>query len=597
MIDPLVRGRTDRVMSYWTRDEASEGKESFECDMRVRAELGLRRAVLLGSLPPQTRVGDTLRSYRFAFMGTAEYNAVYGGDTLNGLAELATAVNRINVPYGRDLSVRLVAVYLKTWPDPATDPFWFNTPLNPVQDPQAVMDSLIGNDAYDTGALLHKSGTNPLGYTGAGSIGSVGYFPYQMGTYLVGGSWTTSIGYRIMMHEIGHNFGCWHSYDGNCNRSPPFNFEPASGTTIMGRAGRCGAEDIQSECDHYFHTWSQQEVVDWLSSIPAVGTHTPTFNTPPVAEAGPDYTIPRGTPFVLTGSGSDVSKTDTLRYCWEEMDQSPTHADTVAGALFRSTNPSLSRLHWYPEIANVLSGTVSPWNKLANVNRTLHFRLTVRGVNPQSAGYAFDSTTITVSGAPFFVTAPNGGNTVNRASPLNVTWTVGGGSVAPTVNILLSEDGGLTWVPLVFATPNDGAQAVTLPGSGTISTCRIKVAAVGNIFYDVSNANFTITGATVDAGAGTPPAAFALRTPEPNPMRSSTAIGFDLPRAARVNLAVYTLQGQRVRTLASASWPAGSHRLSWNGARENGARLSAGVYFIRLEADGSSAMQRVVLLE
>ena len=177
MIDPLVRGRTDRVMSYWTRDEASEGKESFDCEMRVRGDLGLRRAALGGSLPPQTRVGDTLHSYRFAMITTAEYNAVYGGDTLNGLAEMVTAVNRINVPYGRDLSVRLVAVYLRTWPDPDTDPFWFNG-LQLVNDQQALMDSLIGgNDRYDTGALLHKgTSTNPgiAGFSALESKGGIG---------------------------------------------------------------------------------------------------------------------------------------------------------------------------------------------------------------------------------------------------------------------------------------------------------------------------------------------------------------------------------------------------------------------------------------
>lgn len=600
MIDPLVRGRTDRVMSYWTRDEASEGKESFDCGMRVRAEQLLRRAV---TAIPQTRVGDTLRSYRFAFIGTAEYNAVYGGDTLNGLAELATAVNRINVPYGRDIAVRLVAVYLKTWENPDTDPFWFNG-LSMVQDPQAVMDSLIGNGAYDTGAMLHKGeSTNPLSYTGAGSVSSVGYPPYQMGTFLIGGSWTSSVGYRIMMHEIGHNFGCWHSYDGNCNRTPPFNFEPGSGSTIMARAGRCGASDIQSECDHYFHTWSQQEVVDWLAYVRPVGTHTPTGNTPPVAEAGPDYTIPRGTPFVLSGLGTDAdvggdpADTDTLRYCWEEMDQAPAIADSITGVLFRSTNPSLDPRHWYPEIANLLSGTGSPWNRLPNVNRLLHFRLTVRGVGPQSAGYAFDSMTVTVSGAPFLVTAPNGGGTYNRSSMLPVTWTVGGGDVAPTVNILFSEDGGLSWIPLVFATPNDGSQSVTLPDSGTITTCRIKVEAVGNIFYDVSNTNFTVTGTTVDAGPSASPAAFALWPPDPNPSKTGARVRFDLPRSVEVDLAVYSVQGQRVRTLAAHVWPAGHHTVIWNGEDGSGRHLRAGVYFLRMTAGDFRATRRVTMLK
>ena len=60
------------------------------------------------------------------------------------------------------------------------------------------------------------------------------------------------------------------------------------------------------------------------------------------------------------------------------------------------------------------------------------------------------------------------------------------------VKISLSTDGGLTY-PTVLAesTPNDGSQAVTLPAVNT-TTARIKVEAVGNVFFDVSNADFTI---------------------------------------------------------------------------------------------------------
>ena len=56
----------------------------------------------------------------------------------------------------------------------------------------------------------------------------------------------------------------------------------------------------------------------------------------------------------------------------------------------------------------------------------------------------------------------------------------------------MSTDGGLTY-PLVMAasTPNDGSQKVTVPLVNS-STARIKVEAVGNVFFDVSNANLTV---------------------------------------------------------------------------------------------------------
>ena len=77
-----------------------------------------------------------------------------------------------------------------------------------------------------------------------------------------------------------------------------------------------------------------------------------------------------------------------------------------------------------------------------------------------------------------------------------MTWDVAGTDAAPVnaanVKISLSTDGGHTY-PIVLAasTPNDGSQSVafrTSPRSGA----RIKIEAVGNVFFDVSNADFTI---------------------------------------------------------------------------------------------------------
>jgi len=78
-----------------------------------------------------------------------------------------------------------------------------------------------------------------------------------------------------------------------------------------------------------------------------------------------------------------------------------------------------------------------------------------------------------------------------------VNGTNGGSVNCAKVNILLSTDGGQTFpTVLAAATANDGSQVVTVPGT-TGTTNRIKVEAVGNIFFDISNTNFTI---------GTPPA-------------------------------------------------------------------------------------------
>jgi hypothetical protein len=94
------------------------------------------------------------------------------------------------------------------------------------------------------------------------------------------------------------------------------------------------------------------------------------------------------------------------------------------------------------------------------------------------------------------VTAPNTALAVARGSQLNVTWNVANTSVAPVstanVRITLSTDGGLTFPHVLAAsTPNNGSRTVTLPSVST-TAARVKVEALGNVFFDVSNANFTI---------------------------------------------------------------------------------------------------------
>jgi hypothetical protein len=97
---------------------------------------------------------------------------------------------------------------------------------------------------------------------------------------------------------------------------------------------------------------------------------------------------------------------------------------------------------------------------------------------------------------PFLVTFPNAGESLEAGSPVTVTWSVAGTNAAPigtdSVKISMSVDGGFTY-PLVMAaaTPNDGSQKLTVPLVNT-STARIRVEAVNNVFFDVSNTNLTV---------------------------------------------------------------------------------------------------------
>ena len=93
------------------------------------------------------------------------------------------------------------------------------------------------------------------------------------------------------------------------------------------------------------------------------------------------------------------------------------------------------------------------------------------------------------------------------------------------------------------------------------------------------------------------PATFALHTNWPNPFNPETTIAFDLPQAGSVELQVFDLLGQTVRTLVAQELSAGGHQVVWNGLDESGARVGSGVYFYRLQAGSQVQMRRMLLLK
>ncbi len=112
--------------------------------------------------------------------------------------------------------------------------------------------------------------------------------------------------------------------------------------------------------------------------------------------------------------------------------------------------------------------------------------------------------TVSNTSGPFSVTAPNTAVSWAGNSAQTITWAVANTTAAPVscanVKISISTNGGTTFTTLVASTPNDGTQAVTIPNTPS-TTARIKIEAVGNIFFDISNANFTIISG---AGCGSP---------------------------------------------------------------------------------------------
>jgi hypothetical protein len=84
---------------------------------------------------------------------------------------------------------------------------------------------------------------------------------------------------------------------------------------------------------------------------------------------------------------------------------------------------------------------------------------------------------------------------------------------------------------------------------------------------------------------------------QPNPFNPQTTIAFDLARSGPADLAVFDIQGRRVRQLVSADLAAGRHTAVWYGRDDADRQVASGVYFVRLASDGMTEMGKLVLVK
>jgi hypothetical protein len=313
------------------------------------------------------------------------------------------------------------------------------------------------------------------------------------------------------------------------------------------------------------------------------------------------FAIPRSTPFELTGTATDQDL-DVLSYCWEQYDLGPggaPNSPTGNAPIFRSFNPVATGYRVFPKLSNLLNNTTTIGELLPTYDRSLTFRLTARDnrVGGGGRGTGTIAFGVDATAGPFLVTSPNTNVTWNTPYPQTVTWNVANTNAATvncaTVDILLSTDGGNTFpTVLVSGTANDGSQQVTLPNVNS-TTARIKVKAVGNIFFDISNTNFTMSTATGIGNNTSAPLTFSLSQNYPNPFNPTTMINFTIPKLSNVTLKVYDLKGQLVALLMN-----GELKTEGNYSFEfDGSSLASGMYFYKIEAGSFSETRKMILMK
>ena len=83
----------------------------------------------------------------------------------------------------------------------------------------------------------------------------------------------------------------------------------------------------------------------------------------------------------------------------------------------------------------------------------------------------------------------------------------------------------------------------------------------------------------------------------PNPFNPETTIQYQLNKAGPVKLEIYSVTGQRVRTLVNENLEAGNHQIRWDGRNDAGVQVSSGTYFYRLDAGGTAETKKMILMK
>ena len=471
------------------------------------------------------RMPGMLLEYRLAVSATEEYVAAVFDHSNSASAvdqaqaAIFTAINRVNQIYERDLGIRLVLVSNNQQLVESGSNVSFSNydPLKMFKENADWINAEIGIGHYDIG---HVFGTSGGGLARVGSV--CDNTSGNSSTYKAHG--VTGLHNPVgdlfyidyVAHEIGHQFGAEHSFNGSTsscggsNRVATSAFEPGSGSTIMGYAGLCGVEDLQMNSDDTFHAGSIAQIDAFTDSagLLACATQSPTFNTDPEIMSGtPDRVIPANTPFEL--DNGLVSDSGPLSYQWDQMNSgSATDANSFGtdlenNPLFRSYPPRADSRRNFPALGTQINGEFDDAEVLPCSARNLDFRLTVRDLE---GGQATDDVRLSVdaNSGPFRVTSFTSSQTIDAGSPLVIEWNIANTDQAPVncqnvdIDVLTFNDANYSRYSvhsLTITTPNDGRQEISFPLPGlSHPRARFRVKCSNNIFYDLSDADLFIQG-------------------------------------------------------------------------------------------------------
>jgi len=164
----------------------------------------------------------------------------------------------------------------------------------------------------------------------------------------------------------------------------------------------------------------------------------------------------------------------------------------------------------------------------------------------------------------------------------------------------------ITSTPPIYAMSAYNSGAFTLsdiPGNAEYTVIIKKQLFADKVIQiTTNNTNYDLGNIVMVEGISgesdiTMPAVTALSGNYPNPFNPSTNIAFDISLKGQVNIDIYNIRGQHVKSLVNGVLLPGHHNVVWNGDDTAGHNVSSGVYFCHMTTRGYSSLRKMVLIK
>jgi photosystem II stability/assembly factor-like uncharacterized protein len=155
-----------------------------------------------------------------------------------------------------------------------------------------------------------------------------------------------------------------------------------------------------------------------------------------------------------------------------------------------------------------------------------------------------------------------------------------------------SQDNGSSWSTIIEGSAGEkGVLDLLLVSGNNIDTLFLATFGAGVYRYEETLTNVkTADNSQIYKS-------ILIKQNYPNPFNPSTTISFDLPTECIVSVNIYDITGRQIKTLASSRYPAGSHRIQWDGRDNSGNAVASGIYIYRIQAGNYLQSKKMILLK